>query len=114
MGVTVRKKDGQWCVFTNHEGKRKAKCVGENRAAADKVKRILEARLALDGAGVLDEPDAQTPTFSTYADQWLRDYVRLECKTSTARGYESVLRLYLRPRFDSKRIDQTRGAVSKS
>jgi hypothetical protein len=32
MGVQVRQKDGKWYVFINHQGKRKAKCVGrENR-----------------------------------------------------------------------------------
>lgn len=60
----------------------------------------------LDYAGILDEPDSAMPTFGTYPERWLRDYARLECKPSTARGYEGVLRQYLHPRFGSRRLDQ--------
>ena len=48
MGVKVRQKDGKWYVFINHQGKRKAKCVGDSkRAAEEEVKRKLEAKLTL-------------------------------------------------------------------
>jgi hypothetical protein len=46
MSVKVRKKGGKWYVFVHYQGKRKAKCVG-TRAAAEQVKRALEAKLAL-------------------------------------------------------------------
>jgi hypothetical protein len=29
---------------------------------------------------VFDEPDAQVPTFDTYADSWLKEYAGIECK----------------------------------
>jgi hypothetical protein len=45
MGVTVRKKRDKWYVFVNHNGQRKAKCVGTDRTAALKVKQALEAKL---------------------------------------------------------------------
>ena len=106
MGVTVRKRRGKWFVFVSHDGRRKAKCVGESKAAADKVKQILEAKLALGDLAVLDEPDAQVPTFDTYADRWLKEYAGIECKGSTAEGYEGVLRNYLRPRFGAKTLDR--------
>jgi integrase len=48
---------------------------------------------------------SSTLTWS-YADQWIEDYARIECKTSTADGYEGVLRQYLRPRFGTKRLDE--------
>ena len=47
MGVKVRQKDGKWYVFINHQGKRKAKCVGDSKRAAEVVKRKLEAKLIL-------------------------------------------------------------------
>ena len=46
MGVKVRQKDGKWYVFINHNGQRKAKCVGDKRAA-EEVRRKLEAKLTL-------------------------------------------------------------------
>ena len=106
MGVTVRKKDNKWYVFINHNGQRKAKCVGENRAAAVQVKRVLEAKLALGDIGVFGEPGSPMPLFSEYADTWLKDHARLVCKPSTIDGYESVLRQHLRPRFASKRLNE--------
>jgi len=54
------------------------------------------------------------PTFAEYAEQWLRDYARLECKPSTVGGYEGAIRLYLRPRFSAVRMDELdRNAVKK-
>ncbi len=107
MGVKIRKKDGRWFVFVNHKGQRKAKCVGESRAIAEKVRCMLEAKLALGEVGLLDdEDDSQMPTFDNYADRWLKEYANVECKKSTAEGYTRVLSQYLRPRFASKRLDQ--------
>jgi integrase len=50
MGVKVRQKDGKWYVFINHNGQRKAKCVGDRRAA-EEVRRKLEAKLTLGEFG---------------------------------------------------------------
>ena len=105
MGVTARKKNGKWFVFINHNGRRKAKCVGDSRAAAMQVKRVLEAKLTLGDAGILDKAPSQMPTFGAYADLWLKDYARLVCKRSTVGGYKGSLDQYLRPIFSSRRLD---------
>jgi hypothetical protein len=99
MGVKIKKRGGKWYVFVNYHGRRKAKCVGSSREVAEKVRRQLEARLALGDLGIFAENESQALTFDAYADRWLKDYARMECKTSTADGYEGVLRQYLRPRF---------------
>lgn len=75
---------------------------------AEKVRRELEARLALGDLGVFSDGGRQAPTFDAYADHWLKDYARMECKTSTADGYEGVLRQYLRPRFGKRRLDEVK------
>jgi integrase len=108
MGVTIRKRSGKWYVFVNHGGRRKAKCVGYSRAVAEQVKRLLDAKLALGDMGLFNEDKEPVPTFGTFSEQWMKDYARIECKTSTAGGYESVLRQYLRDRFASKRLDDIR------
>jgi site-specific recombinase XerD len=95
-------------VFVNYHGCRKAKCVGSSRDVAEKGRRQLEARLALGDLGVFTEGESRTPTFDAYADTWLKDYARMECKTSTADGYEGVLRQYLRPRFGKLRLDEVK------
>lgn len=106
MGVTVRKKDGQWYVFINHHGQRKAKCVGESRTAAVQVKRALEAKLALGDIGVLAKNDEKLPLFGDYADSWMKEHAPLVCKPSTLDGYTSVLRQHLQPKFSSRRLDE--------
>ena len=107
MGVTIRKRGRKWYVFVNYHGKRKNRCVG-TREAAERVRREIEARLVLGDDCILNECEQKSPIFDSYADKWLRDYARIECKTSTADGYEGVLRQYLRPRFGAKRLDEIR------
>lgn len=54
---------------------------------------------------MFEKDTPESPLFGVYADIWLRDHARLACKPSTIDGYESVLRLHLRPRFSSHRMD---------
>jgi integrase len=105
MGVTIRKRGGKWYVFVNYHGKRKAKCVGTSRETAEQVRRQIEARLALGDLALFDSGE-KSQTFGSYADKWLKDYARVECKTSTADGYEGVIEQYLRPRFGNRALDQ--------
>jgi integrase len=105
MGVKVRKRGGKWYVVVDYQGRRKSKCVG-SREAAEQVRRLVEAKLALGDLSILDSPNDKKPSFDMYADGWLRDYARIECKTSTADGYEGVLDQYLRPRFGKKTLNE--------
>jgi integrase len=107
MGVKVRKKGAKWYVLVDYHGRRKSKCIG-SREAAEQVRRQVEAKLALGDLSVLDTGDDKKPNFNTYADGWLKDYARIECKTSTADGYEGVLDQYLRPRFGKKLLNEVR------
>jgi integrase len=105
MGVKIRKRGGKWYVFVNYRGKRKAKCVGTSRELAEQVRRQLEAKLTLGELALFDSEE-KIQTFGSYADRWLKDYARVECKTSTAEGYEGVIEQYLRPRFGNRPLDQ--------
>ena len=105
MGVKIRKRGGKWYVFVNYHGRRKAKCIGSSRLFAEEVKRQIEAKLTL-GDLALFESGEKTQTFGEYADKWLKDYARVECKTSTADGYEGVIEQYLRPRFGNRALDE--------
>jgi integrase len=94
MGVRIRKKNGKWYVFVSHMGKRKAKCVGVSLEAANAVRRILEAKLALGDIGFLQEPETK-PTFNDYSDRWFREHAEIQCKPSTVYSYRQLLRLYV-------------------
>src|SRR6266699_725932 len=105
MGVKIRKRGGKWYVFVNYHGRRKAKCVGTSRQLAEQVKRQLEAKLALGDLGFLAEDGKQVPTFDEYSQQWLKRYAELECKPSTVRSYEQLLRVHVRPTFGPKPLN---------
>src|SRR5271166_6389007 len=114
MGVKIRKLRGKWYLVIDYRGKRKTRVIGSDRRIAEEVRRQVEAKLALGNTGILDPAPPTIPTFGAYADEWLKDYARLECKTSTADGYEGVLRQYLRPRFAAKRLDEIKRDDVKS
>jgi len=105
MGVKIRKRGSKWYAFVNYHGRRKAKCVGTSRELAEQVRRQLEAKLALGDLELFDSGE-ESQSFGSYADKWLKDYARVECKTSTADGYEGVIEQYLRPRFGNRPLDQ--------
>jgi integrase len=106
MGVAVRKKDGAWFVFVNHNGKRKAKRIGNSRATAVKVKRAIEAKIALGDFGLLDEQPPAVTMFSDYVTDWLDNYATHSCKASTVDGYRGIFNLYLKPRFEKCALDK--------
>ena len=113
MGVKLKRYKGKWYLFIDYNGKRKAKCLGTDRKLAETIKRQVEAKLVLGDLGVFGTEEQNRSTFGAYADAWMKDYARVECKTSTADGYEGVLRQYLRPRFASKRLDVLPGTRSR-
>ncbi len=104
MSVKIRKRGGKWYVFVNHDGHRKAKCVG-TRQAAEEVRRQLEARFTLGDLGFLHDGD-QMPTFEAYSERWLKEYAEIQCKPSTVAGYRQILKLRLFPKFGTCRLDR--------
>src|SRR5688572_2994788 len=100
MGVKVRKPKGHtsWCVVIDHEGQRKTRAVG-SREAAERVKREIEARLALGDAGLI-KPAKPSSTLAVYSQGWLRN-IEHERKPSTAGFYGQ----YVLPRFGESRLD---------
>jgi integrase len=111
MGVKVRQKDGKWYVFINHKGKRKAKCIGASKRAAEEVKRKLEAKLTLGDMGWLDQPH-RVVTFADYTQHWLDTYVSVACKSSSQRAVRSIVENQLLPAFGTQDLQSiTRAQV---
>ena len=72
MGVNVKERpvgSGQWWVFVNHKGRRKAKKIGPDKRAANTVARKLREALAL---GEFNLGRADMPYFKPYAKKWLK------------------------------------------
>jgi integrase len=112
MGVKVKKHAGKWYVFINWMGKRKAKCVGLSREAAEQVRREIERQLSL--GQFPGSAEKECPTFSEYATRWLATHVRPNLKPSTVESYEGILRFHLLPAFGSARLDAITRSKVKS
>jgi len=101
VSVRIRKRKGAWWVFICYHGRRKR--IG-SREAAERVKREIEAKLALGDFGVFDPKKSML--FSEYGKQWLEVHAKAHCKASTYERYEQIFRIHLSPRFGSMAIDR--------
>jgi integrase len=112
MAVKVRQRNGKWWVFIDYHNKRKAKCIGTSKRAAQQVAEKIQARLTL-GQFEIAEEKARRP-FDAYFRSWLDTYVTAHCKASTRAGYDTAFRVYLLPAFGQKDITEiTREDVKK-
>src|SRR5262249_10108899 len=102
MAVKVKERRGKYWVFINHNGRRKAQCIGTDKRAAQQVAKSIQARLVL---GDLSLPKAEKP-FEDYYQNWLDTYVANHCKVATQEKYRLALKKYLKRAFG--RTDITR------
>ena len=117
MGVKVKEKvkgSGEWWIFIDHKGKRKARKIGRDKRIAMEAARKIEAKLTLG------EYDLEPPTFPTlkeYVDGW-RDtdgerrtgwYEKvavLSLKNSTYHSYRQIIDYHLLPGFGSRPLNE--------
>jgi integrase len=92
MGVKVRFWKDAWWVFVNHQGKRKAKRIGD-RETALKVARTIRERIA---AGELHLGVSSDETLETFASAWLKG-LNGNLKASTVGFYSENLRRHVLP-----------------
>src|SRR5215475_1000333 len=52
MAVKVKQHKGKWWVFIDHKGRRKAKCIGTSKRAAELVAEKIQAKITLGQFGV--------------------------------------------------------------
>jgi integrase len=93
MGVKVRFWKGAWYVFVDHQGRRRAKKIGD-RDTANEVARTIRRRLALGDLSLLSTEPSET--LSVYADRWLTSG-EAQRKASTQRFYRFNLKLHIVP-----------------
>ena len=91
MGVKIREKikgSGEWWVFINHQGRRRSKRVGTEKAAL-KVREYIEARLKL-GQSIEEEQKKEVPAVVTLDAYFERFKKTLEgsVRESTRSCYE--------------------------
>jgi integrase len=112
MGVKVREKpkySGNWWIFIDHQGRRKAKKIGKDKRVAEAVAKKIEAKLALNGMGVFPEKETKKPeasTFEEYAATWIKVIVPATCKPSTLKDYEIILNKHVLPEIGKKPVNE--------
>jgi len=91
MGVKVREKikgSGEWWIYIDHKGDRRANKVGSKRAALD-LKTEIEKKIA--AAEFQIRLPGPVPTFGKYAEKWMEGHVRTNLKVSTQQAYRILL-----------------------
>ena len=102
MAVKVRKRKDKWWVYIDHNSKRKAKCIGPSKRAADQVAEKIRAKLALGQFSLAEEDPEQAVSFADYYDRWLNTYIAGSAKPNTVERYECAGRRYLLPTFGER------------
>lgn len=106
MGVSIREKpkgSGEWWIFVNHKGTRKAKKIGNDKRLAKEVAKGIEAKLTL---GDLDmgKFNRRSPTVKEYAKQWLA--LPHDRNEATQQGHIRNLEMHVYPVMGSRQVDQ--------
>lgn len=104
MGVKVRQRKGAWWLYIDFQGQRRARRVGD-RKAAELAATKIRAKLA---EGDLSSLSKSAPsigvTFSQYAETWLTVTAGQTCKFTTSRVYASNLTKHINPAIGSKAL----------
>ena len=116
MGVKVREKpknSGNWWIFIDHQGRRKAKKIGRDKRVALEVAKKIEARLVLGELHLSKEPENQAPSFEEYATTWMTFNVPATCKPSTEKDYRSIIDNHVLPAFGKKPVTEIKRMMIK-
>jgi len=109
MSVKVRERpsgSGIYWVFIDHQGKRKGKKIGKNKALANEIAKKIEARLVLGDFKLQEDDSIKLPTFEEYAKCWLEDYIKPLRRSSTYERYGDILKRHVFPTFGNKLISE--------
>jgi integrase len=106
MAVRVREKpkgSGEWWIFINHHGKRKAKKIGKDKRFAREVAKKIKAKLTL-GDFNIEQINAECQTFQEYAEMWLS--LPHDRKETTQQNYERCLQNHIYPQIGNMKVDR--------
>jgi hypothetical protein len=116
MGVKVRERpkgSGDWWVYIDHQGDRKAKKIGRDKRLAIDVAKKIEAKLIL-GEMNLDKSDNKVPKFQEYAKAWIDVTVPATCKPSSLSSYQGLLNNHILPLFGPKLVNEINRLMVKN
>src|SRR5689334_18967084 len=86
---------------TNGRARYHNKVVHGGKKAAEKYAREAEVKRDL---GTLEKPVKDDPKFSTFLDDWMKEFKKGSVKERTFEGYEFILTQYVKPKLGPKRL----------
>jgi len=104
MGVKVRYWKGAWWVFVNHNGRRKAKQIGD-RETATRIAQAIREKLARRELNLGDGADGEV--LRSYAATWLQ-HAKLTLKASTVTFYHGHLAQHILPALGNRKVRDLR------
>lgn len=110
MGVKVRWNDkaGQFYLYVNHQGRRKAYATSlttETAANARKAEKLAQEKRDDLTRLKLNLPAAtSTPTLAVFAETWLTT-IEARCKTTTINIYRREFKKHINPRLGTRPVD---------
>jgi integrase len=111
MGVKIKeRRPGEWWLYISHNGRRKAKKVGTEKAAR-KAAAVIEAKIVLNEFEII-RAKSKMPSFQTVAEIWLAlpHYTPKgdSWKESTLESYRFNLKKHVFTKIGATPIDQLR------
>jgi integrase len=116
MAAKLRQKDGEWYVFVNHQGSRRAKQVGpgaQGKRLADQLAKQWNAALVLgnvDAVFPVKATPVATSTVPALRDalpDWLERREKLgDIRTASRRAYQSAVNTWVLPSIGDLPVDQ--------
>jgi integrase len=110
MAVKVRERpkgSGEWWVFIDHQGNRKAKKIGRDKKLAQEVAKKIAAKLTLGDMGITEDKPI-IPLFKDYAELWLHGYIKGLRRHSTFTRYQDILTRYIYPAIGGRLLSEIR------
>ena len=98
MQGSVRKRGSMWSYSFDMGtvgGKRQRKEKGGFRTKKEAEAALAKAISEYNNAGFVFEPSSST--LSDYLDMWLEDYVKVNCKANTIKGYSHTVKKHIKP-----------------
>lgn len=108
MGVTLHKKKttGDWYVWIRHKGQRTSRKVGKDYRTAKKVATQYRKKMVL---GEIDYSNGRGKNrngllFGEFCQDYLKNVAKHRLKYNTWQTYQSLIKLYLNPKWEQKPI----------
>ena len=112
MQGSVRKRGSMWSYSFDMgtiAGKRQRKEKGGFRTKKEAEAALAKAITEYNGGGIVFEPS--TSTLSDYLDLWMEQYVKVNCKANTIKGYTYTVEKHIKPDIGQYRLKAITPAV---